>query len=84
MLMHVRAAGKPKGVMIRHDSFADFVRNCQTAFELTSQDHWLLTISISFDPHIMEVRMNLCLQQLQQNTTWLPLECASQLIMRQR
>lgn len=49
------STGQPKGVMISHRSFANFIRAAQCTYELTSYDRILQFASSSFDAAVEEI-----------------------------
>jgi amino acid adenylation domain-containing protein len=49
------STGRPKGVMIDHIALLDFVRYNLEYYNVTERDTCLLSITINFDPHVMQV-----------------------------
>ncbi len=49
------STGRPKGVMIDHIALLDFVRYNLEYYSVTEKDTCLLSITINFDPHVMQV-----------------------------
>ncbi|KAG1667307.1 hypothetical protein FOA52_005066 [Chlamydomonas sp. UWO 241] len=49
------STGRPKGVVIRHECLSDHVGSNAKTYQMTPRDVSILTISINFDPHAMQV-----------------------------
>ncbi|HSE18766.1 MAG TPA: amino acid adenylation domain-containing protein [Pyrinomonadaceae bacterium] len=49
------STGQPKGVMIQHESLADYVKSATEIYEITSLDRVLQFCSINFDAHVEEI-----------------------------
>lgn len=50
------STGRPKGVTIPHRALCDFVCFNRDRYKVTADDVTVLSVTINFDPHIMQVR----------------------------
>ena len=50
-------AGQPKGVVVEHRSWLNMAMNATANYGLTGDDVALLQVSISFDPHTLNVHL---------------------------